>query len=78
MNLKTDISQIIIYNMRQQKLQELKQLLESGIENFSKAQELELFFFGTHTSCRCKYSAVVSQLNRFWEVTGKKELENGQ
>lgn len=75
MTLKTDISLRIIYNMRKQKLQELKDLLESGSENFSKAQELEMFFFETHTSCRCKYSAVVSQLNRFWEVTGKKEYE---
>jgi hypothetical protein len=63
--------------MRHEKLKELKDLLESGQENFSKAQELEMFFFGTHTSCRCKYSAMVSQLNRWWEVTGKKEYENG-
>jgi len=77
MNLKTDITQNIIYNMRHEKLKELKDLLESGQENFSKAQELEMFFFGTHTSCRCKYSAMVSQLNRWWEVTGKKEYENG-
>jgi len=77
MNLKTDITLNIIYNMRHEKLKELKDLLESGQENFSKAQELEMFFFGTHTSCRCKYSAMVSQLNRWWEVTGKKEYENG-
>ncbi len=61
---------------RKTKLLELKFLIESGAENMSLAVQLERFFLGTTTStCNCKFPVVKSALNRYWEHTGKKELE---
>lgn len=61
---------------RQNKLKELKVLLENTAEQYSLAFALQQYFLGESTTCKCKYNNVRSQLNHFWETTGKHEYIN--
>ena len=57
------------------KLQELKFLMEQSDELFSLATDLEEYFFGVRTGCKCQYYVVLAQLNNYWNPHGEKELE---
>lgn len=51
------------------KLQELKQVLESGSENWPDLLALELYFYGDNiSSCRCKTGQIRSRLNQYYEL----------
>ncbi len=54
-------------NLRQEKLQQLKDFLESGNENMTLATTLEAYFLGQRTGCACKFNTVKSALNNYWE-----------
>ena len=62
-------------NERHQKLLQLKTFIENTSEQYDLATDLEYYFLGLRTGCKCKYNIVRSQLNNFWESTGKKEWE---
>lgn len=62
-------------NERHQKLLQLKTFIENTSEQYDLATDLEYYFLGIRTGCKCKYNIVRSQLNNFWESTGKKEWE---
>ncbi|MEO6302630.1 MAG: hypothetical protein ABIP51_05620 [Bacteroidia bacterium] len=55
-------------NDRINKLQELKALLESGQENFTRAVALEQFFLGETISggCSCKTKNVIARLQQYY------------
>ena len=61
-------------NVRHQKLLQLKDFIENMAEQYNLATDLEQYFLGYRTGCKCKYNTVRSQLNNFWESTGKQEL----
>jgi len=61
-------------NERHQKLLQLKAFIENMAEQYNLATDLEQYFLGSRTGCKCKYNTVRSQLNNFWESTGKQEL----
>ncbi len=57
------------------KLIDLRNIIESGSENWPALTALELYFFGQITStCGCKAGVVRSRLNQYWELQGKKTL----
>jgi hypothetical protein len=58
------------------KLTQLKDFLLDTNGKYDLATELEYYFLNKKSGCKCKFTQVVSQLNLFWEITGKEEYNN--
>ena len=61
-------------NERQAKLEQLQAFLAAQEEQYNLATDLEQYFIGSRTGCRCKYNHIRSQLNQLWESGLKAEL----
>lgn len=62
-------------NERLEKLEELREFLNTDTENFSKASILEEYFFGSKSSgCKCKFNSVKSKLYQYYQAN-KSELD---
>jgi hypothetical protein len=55
----------------QEQVNKLIQLIESGSQNWTEIQEVEMIFFGEKSGCRCKTGPVLSRLNQIYNQLKK-------
>jgi hypothetical protein len=57
-----------------EKLEQLQNEL-NGNPNWNTIKELEIYFLGSKTGCSCKQRSVLQRLKTYWDITGKKQLQ---
>ena len=56
------------------KLIQLRNLIETGYENWDRIVDLDSYFTGNRNTCKCKRNTSISNLNNYWN-NNKHKLE---